>query len=60
MTEPQPCASIITNGMQELHRWIATGVGVTVLMAAGVLLDRLRMIWGDYRKRHRINGSAEL
>ena len=60
MTDPQPCTSPITNSMQELHRWIVTGVGVTALMTAGVLLDRLRMVWGDYRKRHKINGGAEL
>lgn len=60
MTDPAPCTATVTDGMQELHRWIVAVGGVTALMTLGVLLDRLRMMWGDYRKKHKINGSSEL
>lgn len=60
MTDPVPCTSTVTDSMREAHRWIITGVGVTVFMTAGIFVERLRMMWGDYKKRHKVNGSAEL
>lgn len=55
----EPCSAPITDSMREVHRWLITGVGVTVIMTAGILIERLRMVWGDYKKRHHINGSSE-
>lgn len=55
MTEP--CSAEVTDSMIQLHRMLVEGVGVTSLITLGILLDRLRLMWGDYRKRHRINGG---
>lgn len=59
LTDSTPCQATFTDSMRELHQWII-GVGsVTAIMTAGVVLDRLRMMWGDYKKKHRINGDSK-
>lgn len=56
MTEP--CTTTTTDLMLTLHKWLVGGITATTLMTIGVAVDRLRMLWGDYRKRHRINGDS--
>lgn len=56
----QPCSATYTDGMKELHRWILSVGSVTALMTLGVIADRLRMMWADYKKKHHINGEKEL
>lgn len=48
----QPCI-IQPWWMSLLHE----GIGAGVLMTLGGIGLMLKLIWGDYKKRHHINGS---
>ena len=60
MTDPIPCTTTVTDAMRQLHEWLTVGVGITAMMTLGVMLDRLRMLWADYRRKHKINGGQEV
>ena len=49
----QPCI-IQPWWMSYLHEFLGAGV----LMTLGGVGLMIRMMWGDYRKRHRINGDS--
>lgn len=52
-----PCTFTTTDAMQKLHEAILVLSGTT-LTGVAIVLFKVRLMWGDYKKRHRINGDS--
>jgi len=44
----------------DMLRWVFDGAGLTALIAVIVMGYQHKLLWGDYKIRHRINGDTPL